>query len=81
MRVAALAAVKAAQERQRRRRHRRGGGGNDGGHGRWLPWCTLRNMPAQLASHARGLLATVSMGFPRTHTLLGVSRAPRGVRC
>ena len=45
-----------------------------GGHG---------DIPAQLAQHARGLLATVSMGFPLTHTLLGVSKAPRGVhvRC
>lgn len=81
--MVALAAVKAAEERRRRRRRRRGGdgGGNDGGHGGGHAWCMLRNTPAQLAQHACGLLATVSMGFPWTHTLLGVCRAPRGVRC
>ena len=45
-----------------------------------LQWsAALQN--TQVARHARGLLATVSMGFSWTHTLFGVSRAPRGVRC
>ena len=47
---------------------RRGGGGEEAAT-QWIgrlrpPWCMLRNTPVQLEQHARGLLATVSMGFP-----------------